>query len=355
MAKITLEFYDKENKPISEEDIFYSLKEIRQIGSGGFGVVYLVQDEGGNFYALKRVYKENETSYKKELKSIKLYRKISKNCKCKSIIQILAFREIEEGIEYLMPLADGVGKFSPTSERWKPKTLATLIQNRYKKGGVFTTQDVLDIFSPLFEAIKFLNESGVLHRDIKPENILFFNGTTCLADIGLLREDTLTMSAAGTPLYAPPTWFLDTHGNPDVWGLASVLYYFLSGNPPDTISRINYMYPPSKRKMSKADIKAWEHFHRVILRAMRGKSNERFLTIDDFFDAFKNIDEKVDKAPKTSFLKRKRKPSVATLAIPTKQETSIFSLSGRINRTTFFFAYALLGIFSVCVPYLENL
>ena len=318
---------------------------VREIGRGGFGCVYLVKDEQGNFYALKKVsnsqqkvYCKEQKPYEKELKSIESYKKFIQKENPENIIPILDAKIGENSLEYIMPLADGEGAASPVDENWNPKTLKSLVEARYKNSDTFTSNEVLEIFKPIFKAVDFLNKKGFLHRDIKPDNILFINSKPYLADIGLMRADTKSASVAGTPDYAPPTWYSKTHGNPDMWGLARTIYYFLSGNPPDTMGRPSYMFPQGKSKMAACDISAYEHFHRSLLRATREKTNERFFCIADFAANFIDLNENDCDIEFSDDIVQEDRIVLANA----EKTTSIFTITGRINRKTFTLIYILL-------------
>ncbi len=311
--------------------IIDKLEIIREIGRGGFGVVYLAQGDDGQYFALKSVLVDSPKYFNKELKALEIYKKFSQNNKTDNLVKIIDIKISDSKIEYLMPLADGVGGESALDENWKPMTLTALVNDRYSKGKSFTTKELLEIFEPIFDSVQKLNENGIAHRDIKPDNIIFINGKAHLADIGLLREDTYTISSAGTPVYSPPSWYTNTGGKADMWGLATTLYFFLSGNSPDTMGRLNYMYPPSKDSMSKEDILAWEHFHRVALRANRERANERYITFADFSYSLKNINDKNEKI------------DFGDLDV-TSKSTSIFWIKGRISRGYFAIFFIVLQV-----------
>lgn len=313
------------------ENLIDTLSVIREIGSGGFGRVYLAKAPSGELYALKQIYTTDPAYYKKEIKSLKLYGKLTRQLEAKNIIPILDVQITDTVVEYLMPLSDGIGADSPLNQSWKPKTLTSLVLTRYESGGTFTAKEVVEIFKPLLEAVAALNEAGFIHRDIKPDNILFIGGQPYIADIGLLREDTDSASSVGTPVYSPPSWYTKIAGNPDMWGIATTLYFFLSGNSPDTIGRPNYMFPSTKEKMSKDDIKAWHHFHRVILRATRENPTERYSTISDL-------------AADILDTKEKRNVVYFSEYATVQQSTSIFLTSGRVNRKTYTLCFILLFI-----------
>ncbi len=68
-------------------------------------------------------------------------------------------------------------------------------------------KEVLNYFSDIIDAFRYLREKNVIHRDIKPENVLIKNGVLKLADFGFGREqasDSCYNTIAGTPMYSAP-------------------------------------------------------------------------------------------------------------------------------------------------------
>lgn len=89
------------------------------------------------------------------------------------------------------------------------------------------------------DALQRAHISRVFHRDIKPENVLFHDGEAAVADFGIaLVEDLEARSQtieSISPPHAPPERFLDAASDPvlgDVYSLGSTLYAALAGAPP---------------------------------------------------------------------------------------------------------------------------
>ena len=96
--------------------------------------------------------------------------------------------------------------------------------------------------APIFDALTYCHQLGIVHRDIKPENLLFSSKDTDTAiikitDFGLARfvdGETFATTTCGTPGYvAPEILSQKPYKEPcDYWSVGVVLYILLSGQPP---------------------------------------------------------------------------------------------------------------------------
>lgn len=258
---------------------------LRPIGSGGFGTVWLAESEATkDFHAVKIV--NSSQALEREMTAVRRFREFSRTVRSPHLIPIEHVNTLADALFYVLPLADGGPSSMPTDPEWIPDTLASRIEARLSAPAWFSSKEILDTFLPVARVVAAMNSSGLVHRDIKPANILFFGGRPCLADIGLLGEDTKSLSALGTPGHLPPSWYLESSGQPDMWGLATTLYLLLTGNHPDKIGRYNFRWPPQgEGSLSPDEHSQWERLHAAILRATEEKPHERFLTIQSFADA----------------------------------------------------------------------
>ncbi|MBR4598408.1 MAG: protein kinase [Opitutales bacterium] len=268
-----------------------SCKIVREIGSGGYGKVFIAEGEDKKLYALKEISSESG-AVKREFVALQFYmQKLSKR-RHPSIVEILDAKIKDGKIQYLMPLADPADPSAPASSpNYEPLTLAKLIQMRKDSGREwFSYREISEIFAPIANAAVHIGQCGLLHRDIKPENILFINGKPVLSDIGLIAKDEMSITDIGTPIYKAPSWYLCTNGNPDMWGLAMTLYALATGNPPDTIGRPSYAKPLSN-PISKSEKDNYRIYHKIINRALSENPNERFLRLGDFLKSFLRLED----------------------------------------------------------------
>ena len=76
----------------------------------------------------------------------------------------------------------------------------------------FSEQEARDIVAPIFDALIYCHQMGIVHRDVKPENLLFSSKDPATAiikvsDFGLARfvdNESLATTTCGTPGYVAP-------------------------------------------------------------------------------------------------------------------------------------------------------
>jgi serine/threonine protein kinase len=264
---------------------------LRPIGRGGFGEVWLCQVEAtGEYRALKYLPSSNVDHLERELAALIRYRTEATRLQCPYLLPIEHVNRTDDGLFYSMQLADGLGVSDPRSPEWRPKTLAALIRERRGAPSWFSAREIQATIVPLATAAQALSDAGVAHRDIKPENILFVEGRPCLGDISLLTDGANVATSRGTPGYAAPRWYLESGGNPDMWGLASTLYSTATGNPPDKLGRASYLWPPQGAESVEKRI--WNRFHRIIFQGTAEKPGDRFLDLDALADAIADATER---------------------------------------------------------------
>ena len=256
---------------------------IREIGRGGFGEVWLCRLEAtGEYKALKFLSATNADYLERELAALIRYRSVATQIQCPHLISIEHVNRTQAGLFYVMPLADDQRDRQPEDPDWKAKTLDSITQDRRTASTWFSAEEIRSIILPPLDAAQRLSDAGIGHRDIKPENILLVGGGPCLGDISLVTDDASSLTRRGTPGYVAPSWYLESGGNPDMWGMATTLYTLVTGNPPDKLGRGAFLWPPQgKRSIEK---KNWMEFHRMILRATQDRGSKRYGKIRDLTD-----------------------------------------------------------------------
>lgn len=281
---------------------------LRKIGEGGFGSVHLARRDGAEgFVALKLIRSEDA---ERERRAVEKYAALPDR---ENLVEILDYGVEGDTAYFAMPLADALETpraFPPTDFRWQEKSLWNLIERRRERpvSPWFSREEIAEIIAPVFDAAIALGGHGLLHRDIKPANVLFFGGRAKLADFSLLERDRRSLSRLGTPLFAAPSWFLNSGGNPDAYGLATTLYTLATGNLPDAIGRAAFLFPEgAEEKFSDAEREHRLHLHRCVLRAIAENPADRFVTLADFKAAVLSDDFESSRAFRTTAEKTARR------------------------------------------------
>lgn len=259
-------------------------RAIRQIGAGGFGEVWLCRCEALNHpHALKFIPAADPARLEQEFDALCKYRRTNGQLLSRAIMPIEHVNRREDGIFYIMPLADGVDGNDPMHADWRPLSLAAKIEERRSAASWFSSQEILQLMSPVLGALQILSNAELVHRDVKPDNILFLNGMPCLGDMGLLCADSENIARRGTDGYAAPKWYVDGGGHPDMYGVAVTLYVLLTGNRPDKMGRSAFRWPPlGKDSLPENERTVWRNIHQVIASATSDQIQERFNNFEQF-------------------------------------------------------------------------
>lgn len=269
----------------------------KKIGEGGYGDVYAAE-KAGSVFAVKVL---SGSAAQREMRAFQLYfEKISGNHSF--IVEPLDFGRWENGFYYVMPLADSLYEEGDataiSSDWWAPKSLYSLLRLREDRAdtGWFSREEILAIAQNLFDAVGFLEQQGVLHRDIKPDNILFFGGKAYLSDMGVAEADSVSTKSLESHEFSAPDWYVASGGSPDIWGLATTLYMLTTGYLPSYIGRSFAKVPAALGEhLPDSEKEQYLHWHRCILRAIQSTPANRFVSLQDFKDAFLSADFAVSK------------------------------------------------------------
>jgi eukaryotic-like serine/threonine-protein kinase len=199
----------------------------RQLGAGGFGVVWLAEDERlGRTVAVKRIVVHHAGVAERAEREARAAARLSHP----GIVALYEFGRDDDAV-YLV------------SELVRGRTLADLMED-----GALSDRDVMRIGVALCDALAHAHSRGVIHRDVKPGNVIVpergadhdrIAGAAKLTDFGVARmlgDDALTATGdvVGTLAYmAPEQAEAGKVGEEaDLYALALVLYEALSGVNP---------------------------------------------------------------------------------------------------------------------------
>ena len=263
---------------------------LREIGSGGMGVVYLAGRDGmaGELYALKIV----------RWPSAELSRRFQQE-------QAILSRLEHTNVARLLDIGKTAGE--------KPYFVLEYVEgepiHRYCERMGMGREERLRLFRQVCAAVRYLHQNLVIHRDLKPANILVTaDGTVKLVDFGiakLLEASGVLGSSLGsavetsaglmTPNYASPE---QIRGGPastltDVYALGILLYESLAGTNPfavrgaavhETLRRICEEEPPKPSAAAgrRPDRKLRGELDNIVLKAIRKEPERRYASVEQF-------------------------------------------------------------------------
>lgn len=214
-------------------------KLLEQIGEGGFGVVYMAeQQEPVRRRVALKIIKPGMDS-RQVVARFEAERQALAMMDHPNIARVLDAGSTRDGRPYfVMELVNG----KPILEFCDQRKL--------------TTEQRLSLFCDVCRAIQHAHQKGVIHRDIKPTNVLVTMHDTTIVpkviDFGIakaishrLTEKTLFTrfgQMVGTPQYMSPEQAemndLDVDTRSDVYSLGVLLYELLTGRTPLDVTRL---------------------------------------------------------------------------------------------------------------------
>ncbi len=285
----------------------------KEIGSGGFGAVYLAEDTrfgGNNRVAIKKIVSTNRQitdSFRQEANL--LYNLSHSNLpKVTNCFQ-------EDGASFIV--MDFI-----TGED---------LGEKLKKGKRFSVKEVLEIADTVLNALEYLHSVLIFHRDIKPHNIkIDETGKIFLLDFGTAKgtfdegaiTQKLEQSVVGyTPFYAPLEQilrvdtnsylllqstdsphldaFLDmkTDARSDIYSLGATLYHLLTGFSPEKATatvRAHLIWSGKQEPLpdcQSLNPQISDGLAKILKRAMEILPASRFQTAKELREALKNQGE----------------------------------------------------------------
>ena len=221
----------------------------RIIGQGGYGFIYLAQDErlAGRYCAVKQV------SYDPTFPPAMLQEAREQFMREATVLarldhpnlpKVSDFFSIEDNDFLVMDYVPG-------------DDLRALLAKAENNDKFLQESEVLDWALQIGDALTYLHTQSpsILHRDIKPSNIkLTPSGLVKLVDFGLVKllapgEVTITiMQGQGTALYTPLEQYggesSHTDARADIYAFASTLYHLLTKSAPSNV-RDRFLNPES--------------------------------------------------------------------------------------------------------------
>ncbi|HPL81767.1 MAG TPA: serine/threonine-protein kinase, partial [Anaerolineaceae bacterium] len=208
---------------MTEEIKLGKYKIIKELGRGGFGIVYEAHDTIlGRDVALKVLHSQHAVD-RGFIERFGQEARMAAQLEHPHLVPVYDFNEINGRYIIVMGLMKGGS-----------------LKDQIKRYGAFDTFRAKKVLEQILEGIHFIHQNDVVHRDIKPSNILFDqHGTARISDLGFAKalrgsvDSSMSVSGGlvGTPAYmAPEVW----HGKKateqsDIYSLGCIIYEMLTG------------------------------------------------------------------------------------------------------------------------------
>ena len=202
---------------------------VRQLGSGGMGVVWLAED--------------TRLNRKVALKTVKSADADTTEGRQRLMREARAAAALNHPhIATVHDVLDAEGKVIVVFEYVEGDTLAARLQR-----GRLPIAEAVEIAWQLADALAAAHAQGVIHRDLKPSNVVLGpDGRAKLLDLGIARlvpaghdvhasvPGTIGGGLVGTPGYASPEQYLSRNvdGRADLYALGVILYEMIVGKRP---------------------------------------------------------------------------------------------------------------------------
>jgi serine/threonine protein kinase len=201
------------------------------LGSGGMGQVYLARHLKLDALRAIKVILADMAAKSTAAKRFRREGMALNRLQHSNIVNLVDFGHLDDGALYLvMQYIEGRN-----------------LQQVVDSGGPLPVGDGVRVVKQLADALEYAHRLDIVHRDLKPQNIILHDDDpryVKVIDFGLVKlvgGDTMTKLTAdehlvGTPLYMSPEQGLagEIGGPADVYALAALAYFILSGRPPFT-------------------------------------------------------------------------------------------------------------------------
>jgi serine/threonine-protein kinase len=204
----------------------------------------------------------------------------------------------------------------------------------------FAIADTMRIMTDLLNGLQFSHARGVVHRDVKPANVMLTtDGQAKIADFGIARIESSSMTQAGTvlgtPAYMSPEQFMGqvVDARTDIYSSGVLLYQLLTGERPFEGGMSAIMHkalntdPPLPSHIT---VTCPAAFDGVVRKAMAKRPEDRFQSAAEFLAALQGaaagralpgaVEETADEAEATMVSAGPRRAPAAGTAAPAARQ-----------------------------------
>jgi len=257
------------------------------IGTGGTSIIYLVENEKGDKFVLKELKREfHNEDYKKN----RFHRESDflKACNSNNIVRII------EPYQKIKCFGDG-GFYNSIIYimEYYPISLSGLQKRKLASREKFSMNEIIDIFSGVFDGLEYIHTRGIIHRDIKPANILIKKNrnklNVVITDFGIgkyLKKDdeqglTVDIAVLGTREYMSPEQSEDptsVDARSDLYSAGIMLYEIATGVRPfngdaATLRQMHRSLKPDHPKKYRSDLD--KNIEELILQLIEKNPKDR--------------------------------------------------------------------------------
>jgi serine/threonine-protein kinase len=250
---------------------------IKQLGQGGFGAVYEVEDQNSKS---RCALKENLDLWDEARRQFKREAMMLATLRHPSLPRVTDYFSISPDSQYMvMNFVEGYD-------------LETVIERVNKP---LDEKKVLTWIDQICDALSYLHSQNppIIHRDVKPGNIKITpSGVAMLVDFGIAKifkpDIRTTLGARGvSPGYSPVEQY--GHGTTDeradIYAVGATLYTLLTARkPPESIARVT---GETLQPMHELNPTLSQHVELAIVRAMEILAADRYSSIAEFREALK--------------------------------------------------------------------
>ena len=202
---------------------------IRQLGSGGMGVVWLAEDTRLNRKVALKMVKSAEADTTEGRQRLMREARAAAALNHPHIATVHDVLDVEGEVIVVFEYVEG-------------DTLASRLH-----GGAISVNEAVEIAWQLADALAAAHAQGIIHRDLKPSNVVIGpDARAKVLDFGIARmvpagadyaasvSGTLGGGLVGTPGYAAPEQYLSRNvdGRADLYSLGVIIYEMICGRRP---------------------------------------------------------------------------------------------------------------------------
>uniref|UniRef100_A0A8C4XDR8 non-specific serine/threonine protein kinase n=1 Tax=Erpetoichthys calabaricus TaxID=27687 RepID=A0A8C4XDR8_ERPCA len=191
----------------------------KKLGSGSFGMVYLVRDEKARTGEEEKVLKEISVGNLGPNDTVQAHQEA----------QLLSQLQHPNIVKFYSSFLEQ-DKFCIITEYCEGRDLDCKVEECKEAGRTFPEAQIIEWFIQLLLGVHYMHARRILHRDLKTKNVFLKNNVIKIGDFGvscfLMGSCDLATTFTGTPYYMSPE-ALSHQGydsKSDIWSLACILY-----------------------------------------------------------------------------------------------------------------------------------